>query len=115
MTKISDKQFDQLRCELDACTGAAVSFNAYRDEHDYLVLSVKQPVGGSEALGIGFHYCTYIAGPTRWDNAKLLVSMENLGSGETVFVVQDAEADFSVKCHGPINFAGDSKRVYPRT
>lgn len=115
MATINDKQFHELQNELNACTGASVAFNVYRDDHDYLVLSIKPNSEGSEPFGISFFHCTFISGPTHWMNVTFSVVQEELEGGEMGFVVQDFETGFSVKCFGPITFAGDPRRMYPRS
>jgi hypothetical protein len=36
-------------------------------------------------------------------------------NGEDLFEVEDLNVGFMVRCHGPIDLAGDPKRTFPRT
>ena len=114
--KITDSVIEKLQSALNAFDGSAASFNVYRDDHDYLVLCIKPPAGKNfEPFGLRFFYCDFLAGPTRWSNAKFSVSRVELGDGEDGFEVQDSNAGFLVRCAGPISIADDPRQVFPRT
>ncbi|MCX9158572.1 hypothetical protein OPU71_20865 [Niveibacterium sp. 24ML] len=113
---ITDSVIEKLQRALDAFDEYAASFNAYRDDHDYLVLEIAPPANKNlEPFGLRFFYCEFLAGPTRWSNVRLSVSRVTLSDGEDGFEVKDSNAGFFVRCAGPISIADDPNQVFPRS
>ncbi|MEK8035087.1 hypothetical protein AACH06_30080 [Ideonella sp. DXS29W] len=114
--KITDSVVERLQGALNAFNGSAASFNVYRDDHDYLVLKIEPHADQNlEPIGLRFFYCDFLAGPTRWSNAKFSVSRVTLGEGEDGFEVQDSNAGFLVRCAGPVSIGDDPRQVFPLT
>jgi hypothetical protein len=114
--KITYSVVQQLQRALDVFEGRGASFNVYRDDHDYLVVKIEPKAGqNAEPFGVRFFYCEFLAGPTRWPNAKFSVSRVTLLDGEDGFEVRDSTAGFVVRCAGPVAIADDPRLVFPQS
>ena len=112
--KITESVIEELQGALNAFEGSAASFNVYRDDHDYLVLTIQPPGSKNiEPFGLRFFYCEFLAGPTRWSDARFSVSRVPLSDGEDGFEIEDSNAGFLVRCAGPVSIADDPRQVFP--
>lgn len=82
---------------LDEWRGGQASFNAYHDDHDRLVIKLTHPNAQNEPVGLAFFYCTYLAGPTSWVNAHLLVREALRDDGSLGYELRDAVSGFVVR------------------
>ena len=58
---------------LEYWSGGAVSLNSYRDDHDRLILRLEHPTASEGPVGLSLFYCTYLAGPVRWEQSALTI------------------------------------------
>ncbi|MBX3628124.1 MAG: hypothetical protein KF892_24150 [Rhizobacter sp.] len=115
MSTVSESDCEKLQQVLDRWSAADAQFNAYHDDHDYLVLRIQPNATSQEQdFGLRLFYCTYIAGPTQWKDVQFKVTRFTYPDGEQGFEVQDSKVGFRIQCHGPIDIAGDPKQVFPR-
>lgn len=105
--------FEKLNAFLGDWDGASAFVNKYSDVHDQLVLGLGRSSADEDQIGISFFYCTYIAGPVRWRDAKLFASPFTTPEGEDGFEIRDDGAGFVVRCLDSV-VVGDNKLVVPQ-
>lgn len=96
--KMTSRDIEQLRVHLHEWRGGAVSFNAFHDDHDRLILKLVHPSGAREPVGLALFYCTYMSGPTRWFNSELEPSVWVQPDGVAGLELTDEAAGFVVRC-----------------
>lgn len=83
---------------LEHWSGGAVSLNSYHDDHDRLILRLEHPTASEEPVGLSLFYCTYLAGPVRWEQSALTIQTCSRQHGACGFELSDATAGFVVRC-----------------
>lgn len=81
-----------------ACDGADASFDAFTETHGRFILAIRPKDHQSEAFGIWFVTCLYLAGPTFWSNAQLRCRSLEESDGGLLYEVADEAAGFVVRC-----------------
>src|SRR4051794_182946 len=97
---ITNRDIEQLRSRLEEWRGGAVSWNAFHDDHDRLILKLSHPTGEKESVGLALFYCSYLAGPVRWNSSDLELSVSPQSDGEAGLELTDKAAGFIVRCSG---------------
>ncbi|WP_157131639.1 hypothetical protein [Piscinibacter gummiphilus] len=88
---------DEFQQRLKEWRGGPASFNAYRDDHDRLILKLAHPMAQQEPVGLAFFYCTYVAGPTSWHAADLVVREAAREDGSLGYEACDSVAGLVVR------------------
>jgi hypothetical protein len=88
---------DEFQQRLKEWRGGLASFNAFRDDHDRLPLKLTHPMAQQEPIGLAFFYCTYVAGPTSWRAADLVVREAARDDGSLGYEACDSGAGFVVR------------------
>lgn len=81
----------------ETCDGVDASFNAFTETHERFVLAIGKN-HQSEAFGISFVSCVYLAGPTFWTRVQLRCKSIEDSDGELLYEVTDVAAGFVVRC-----------------
>ena len=77
--------------------GGSSSIAAYNDDHDRLILKLTHPKAQQEPVGLALFCCTYIAGPTSWDPADLVVREAQPIGDSLGYEIFDSAAGFVVR------------------
>ncbi|WP_140637453.1 hypothetical protein [Methylibium rhizosphaerae] len=104
---------EKLNAYLGEWDDAKVFINKYSDVHDQLILGLARSREEADQVGISFFYCTYVAGPVRWDGAKLRAKAFVSPQGDEGFEIYDERAGFVVRCLDSV-IVGDNKLVVPQ-
>jgi hypothetical protein len=92
------RDIENLRGHLLEWRGGTVSFNAFHDDHDRLILKLVHPLGVKDAVGLALFYCSYVSGPVRWSNSELEPSVWVQPDGVAGLELADKAAGFIVRC-----------------
>lgn len=95
---VTQKDIDKLLKYLERWQGGVVSFNSFHDDHDRLILKLECPKYDQESVGMSLFYCSYIAGPIRWNNSKLEVSLYEFEDGSVGVNINDPQVGFVARC-----------------
>lgn len=95
---ITNRDVDKLNAHLQEWRGGGVSFNAFHDDHDRLILRLEHPSSAKPAVGLALFYCSYIAGPIRWKNGNLEPRTWLQPDGVMGLELVDKAAEFVVRC-----------------
>jgi hypothetical protein len=95
---VTDKDIEILRAGLKEWDGGVVSFNAFHDDHDRLILRLEHPSSSKLPVGLALFYCSYLSGPIKWKNGKLEPSPWSQPDGVIGLKLTDKAAGFVVHC-----------------
>jgi hypothetical protein len=103
---------DKLNAYLAGWNGAHAFLNKYVDDHDRLVIGFSRPDDPRQFVGVAFFQCTFLCGPTRWQNCRLDAKIADIGTGDFGLELHDQQAGFLLRCGGPV-VVGNSELVIP--
>ena len=95
---VTNRDIEKFRACLHEWHGGGVSFNAYHDDHDRLILRLEHPKGEKAPVGLALFYCTYVSGPVRWGSNQLEACIRIQEDGVSGIELVDKPAGFTVYC-----------------
>jgi hypothetical protein len=95
---VTSRDIEKFRIHLQEWQGGNVSFNAFHDDHDRLILRLEHPARAKAPIGLSLFYCSYLSGPTKWSDAQLEPSIWMQGNGIAGLELIDKKSGFVARC-----------------